>query len=289
MQKTLSRRTILIILAAFGLARFSAAAEETPPLSTKISDWKGFEKHSFELDGDPAFVVVPKDASPGKPWIWRTSFPNFHPEVDLELVRNGFHIGHLDVVRMLGSDSSLDKMDAFYERVRTHWGLAEKPALEPCSRGGLHAYRYTARHPDRVACIFGDVPVMDLKSWPLKWPASKAQIGNALKFYGFKSTDELQAFRGNPLDQLGPIAAAKIPIRHVICLTDQVVPPEENTLEAQRRLRKLGHDMELVIIEDSDRANGHHFDMIEVAESVRFVMKHAGASANAKEALPPGR
>ena len=116
---------------------------------------------------------------------------------------------------------------------------------------------------------------MDLKSWPLGWAASKQQVKDAIRFYGFKSEAELKAFKGNPLDLLAPIAKAKIPIRHVICLNDKVVPPEENTLEAQRRLKALGHDMELVIIEESDKANGHHFTMPKVFESARFVMQHA--------------
>jgi hypothetical protein len=33
---------------------------------------------------------VPQETAPGKPWVWRTSFPDFHAEVDLELVKGGF-------------------------------------------------------------------------------------------------------------------------------------------------------------------------------------------------------
>lgn len=249
--------------------------EPVDQLATTASNWHGYQKQSFVLDGDPAFVVVPKVAASGKPWVWRTSFPDFHAEVDIELVRNGFHIGFLNVVQALGSDASLDKMDRFYDQVRSHWGLSARPALEPCSRGGLHAYRYAARHPQRIACILGDVPVMDLKSWPMKWPDSKPQIQDALQHYGFRSEQELLAFRGNPIDLLEPIAAAKIPLRHVICLTDKVVPPEENSLEAKRRLVALGHDMELEILADSAQLHGHHFPYPNVFGSVRFVMKHA--------------
>jgi lysophospholipase L1-like esterase len=253
------------------------------PLVTTASDWKGFQKLSFFLEDDPAHVVVPKIAASGKPWIWRTSFPDFHAEVDLELVRNGFHIGFLNVVQELGSDASLDKMDRFYELVRTQWGLAMKPALEPCSRGGLHAYRYAARNPQRIACILGDTPVMDLKSWPMKWPESKQQIQDAMRYYGFKSERELMEFRGNPIDLLEPIAATRIPLRHVICLTDQIVPPEQNTLEAQRRLVALGHDIELEIVDDSNELHGHHFPYPNVFKSVRFVMKHATVRPNGNE------
>jgi sialidase-1 len=245
------------------------------PVATEASNWQGYQKQSFTLAGHPAFVVEPKIAAPGKPWIWRTSFPDFHSEVDQELVYNGFHIGFVNVVTMLGADSSLDIMDQFYAQLRSQWGLAERPALEPCSRGGLHAYRYAARHPQRIACIFGDVPVMDLKSWPLGWPGAKQQVTDAMKYYGFQSEAELKAFTGNPVDLLAPLAKAKIPLRHAICLNDKVVPPEQNTLEAKRRLEKLGHDMELVVVETSDKANGHHFAMPQVFESARFVMQHA--------------
>lgn len=268
-------RTVLLCC-CFLLSNFSSVAgQELANVEVKQSDWHGFKKQSFVLDGKPAFVVVPKTVAAGKPWIWRTSFPDFHSEVDRELVRNGYHIGFLNVVSELGSDGSLDKMDRFYDLVRSQWGLAEKPALEPCSRGGLHAYRYAARHPNRIACILGDVPVMDLKSWPVKWPDSKQQIQDAIQHYEFSSVDELMAFEGNPIDLLEPIAAAKLPLRHVICLTDKVVPPEENSLEAKRRLVALGHDLELAIVEDSEQLHGHHFPYPEVFESVRFVMQHS--------------
>ncbi len=253
----------------------SGAWAEDAPLKLAKSDWHGFEKQSFRLAGHSAFVVVPKIPAPGNPWIWRTSFPDFHSEVDRELAHNGFHIGFIDVVKMLGSDSSLDVMDQYYTLVRSRWKLAERPALYPCSRGGLHAYRYAARHPERVACIFGDVPVMDLKSWPLGWKDSKQQVKDAMQFYGFASVEELKAWKGNPLDLLEPIANAKIPLRHAVCLNDAVVPPKQNSIAAKQRLQELGHDLDLVVVEHSDLLHGHHFPMPEVFESSRFVMQHA--------------
>ena len=70
-------------------------------------------------------------------------------------------------------------------------------------------------------------------------------------------------------------AKAKIPIRHVISLNDQVVPPEENTLEAQRRLNALQWDLELVTIKEGNACRGHQFPLTTVEESTRFIMKHA--------------
>ena len=244
-------------------------------IATQSSDWNDGQKQSFTVDGYPAYIVVPKIAAPGKPWVWRTSFPDFHAEIDMELLRNGYHIGYLEVVNLLGSDTALDLMDRFYAQARLQWSLAATMALEPCSRGGLHAYRYAARHPERVACIYADTPVMDFKSWPRKQFDGQGDWALILKSYGFANEQAALAFNGNPLDVLAPIAKSKIPLRHVISLNDTLVPPEENTLEAQRRLRKLGHNLEIVTVKEGNACSGHHFPLPEVFESTHFIMKHA--------------
>ncbi len=270
--------TTLVLLALISGSHAGTNTTEVAPnpVSVQVSDWNGYQKQSFVINGHGAYVVVPKIAAPGKPWVWRTSFPDYMPVVDLELVRNGWHIGYIEILDLLGADTALDLMDQYYTQVRTQWGLAEKMTLEPCSRGGLPAYRYAARHPERVACIYGDVPVMDFKSWPYRWAQDKAaQWPKILQDYGFRNDAEAMAYTGNPIDQLAAIAKAKIPIRHVICLNDQVVPPEQNTLEAKRRLQGLGSDLEVVSVKESNEFWGHHFPYPDVFGSVRFIMDHA--------------
>ena len=266
-------------LAALGMAvvlcglfpRVSVFGEEPAP----TVQWNGYARKIFSIADHACFVTEPKIAAPGRPWVWRTSFPDFHAEVDLELLRSGWHVGHIDCLDMLGCDASLDLMDRFYDQVTKDRGLGARPALEAVSRGGLHAYRYAARRPERVACIYTDTPVMDLKSWPRKWQGSQKEWGDALRWYGFKSDGEAMAFTGNPVDLLEKLATAKIPLRHVISLTDQVVPPEENTLEARRRLQKLGWDMDVVTVKEGTKeSNGHHFPLPEAFLSARFMMKH---------------
>lgn len=240
-----------------------------------VSDWQGYRKTSFTLQDHPAFIVEPRIAAPGRPWVWRTSFPDFHAEVDLELLHNGWHVAYIDCVDMLGSDPALDLMDQFYDELRAKWELGPKPALEGVSRGGLHAYRYAARHPQRIACIYADTPVMDLKSWPGKQPQAAQQWKDALKYYGFPSDAEALAYKGNPLDLLSAIARAKLPLRHVISLNDKIVPPEENTLEASRRLNALGWEMDVVRVQaGTPESGGHHFPLPEVFASARFIMAH---------------
>jgi alpha-L-fucosidase 2 len=244
-------------------------------LSGAAAEWQGFTRTPISLDGHAGFVTQPKEAAPGRPWIWRTSFPDYHREVDLALLRRGFHVGYLNVVNLLGCDAALDSMDRFHYRVTKEFGFAERPALYAVSRGGLHAYRYAARRPERIACIYADVPVMSLASWPLGADAAQP-LQDALKHYGFADEAALQRFKGNPIDLLEPIAKARLPLRHIISLNDRVVPPEQNTLEAQRRLRALGHDLEIVTIaEGTEKSKGHQFPDTAVEPTVEWIVRHA--------------
>ena len=182
-------------------------------------------------------MVVPKDAAEGNPWVWRARFPGYHAEADVLLLERGLHIAFIDTNGLLGSLRALKHWDAFYELMTGTHGLAKKPALEAVSRGGLFAYRWATKHPDRVACIYADTPVCDIKSWPLgqgKGVGSEGTWKTLLAEYGF-TQDEALAFKENPIDVLAPIAAAKIPLLHIVSLTDVVVPPEENTLVLAKR------------------------------------------------------
>lgn len=268
----------ICLTAALVLLTSALLAEDT------TTDWNGFRRLNFAVEGRACFITQPALAAPGRPWVWRTSFPDFHPEVDLELLREGWAVGYLECLELLGSDAALDLMDRFYDHVTGPRGLARRPALEAVSRGGLHAYRYAARHPDRIACLYADTPVMDLKSWPLGWPGSSKETADALKYYGFQDEAALRAYRGNPVDVLAPVAKAKLPLRHVISLNDRVVPPGQNTFEAQRRLAELGHAMEIVTVQEGTaESQGHHFPTPEAFASARFIMRHSGVLPGDRE------
>ena len=271
-------RALRLLSVCLGVAAALPGAEPPAAPAAAVRNWKELPRQAVTIEGRAGFVVAPATPAAGRPWVWRTSFPGFHAEIDERLVARGYHVAYLDVLAMLGSDRALDLMDRFYAQVRADFGLAEKAALEAVSRGGLHAYRYAARHPGRIACLYADTPVMTLASWPLQAANARKQVQEAMEHYGFKSEDELRAFRGNPLDLLAPIARAKIPLRHVISLNDTVVPPEANTLEARRRLRALGWDIDLVTVAEGTAASqGHHFPLPQAEESAAFIMRHTGA------------
>ena len=76
------------------------------------------------------------------------------PIADLALMQRGYHIGYTEIKDLLVAETALDLVDEFYSRVQMQWRLAGKVAMETCSRGGLAASRYAARHPERIDCLW---------------------------------------------------------------------------------------------------------------------------------------
>ena len=105
----------------------------------------------------------------------------------------------------------------------------------------------------------------------MSWEPSAGNWTKLKEYYGFKTDEEAIAYQGNPIDNLAPIAKAKIPLRHVISLTDEhdtkIVPNDKNTLKAQRLLKQMGHDIDVVVTPEGMKAP-YVFD----SESVRFIL-----------------
>lgn len=211
-------------------------------ISTKASDWNGFQRLDFKIDGRSALLVVPKGAAPGKPWIWRTEFFGHEPQADIALLGKGFHLTYIDMQNLYGAPVSMEVMDRYFEQVTQRHGLSSKPVLEGMSRGGLFAFNWAAHRPQNVAGLYVDAPVCDFKSWPGgkgSGPGSPADWQRLLKVYGL-SEEQALAYAHNPVDELEPLAKAGIPILAVIGAADEVVPVSENIDIVEKRYQALG-------------------------------------------------
>lgn len=171
-------------------------------------DWRGIMKnfHGYEMmDGINKLsfkVVSPRVAAKGKPWIWRARFWGHQPQFDIQMLELGYHIVYCDVADLFGAPSAVARWDECY-KLTQEWGLAPKPVLEGMSRGGLIIHNWAVANPDKVAGIIGDNCVMDFKSWPAGFGASKGSSGDWKKCkaaYGFKTDDQAKTYLQNPVD-----------------------------------------------------------------------------------------
>ncbi len=272
---------LTVLLSTFCGQQLMAA--DPPSLPGTRSDWNGFDRYDFEVDGKPVLVVAPKSPAEGRPWVWHGEFFGHKPAPDIALLQRGFHIVYMSVPDMLGCPEAVQHWNAFYQVLTEQYGLAKKVALVGLSRGGLYCYNWAAANPQQVACIYGDAPVCDFKSWPGgkgKGPGSPRDWTLVRERYGFRSDEEAAAYDKNPVDNLQPLAQAKVPLLHVYGDADEVVPWEENTGVVAQRYRQLGGDITLI----AKPGVGHHpHGLDDSTPIVEFIVKHAACSASSAE------
>ena len=241
----------------------------------KKIDFQGFECRQIQVDGCDVNIVLPREAAQGRPWIWRAEFFGAFPQLDVALLQRGFFLVYIKVGNTFGCPSALKHCDVLYTELTTKHGFSRKPVLEGLSRGGLYIYNWAATHTDCVGCLVGDAPVCDFKSWPGGKGKGKGSAGDwqkLIKDYEFKSEAEALAYGKNPIDNLEPLAKARIPIIHVYGDADDIVPWDENTKLIAERYNKLGGMIELI---NKPGVKHHPHGLQDPTPMVEFILKHS--------------
>jgi lysophospholipase L1-like esterase/pimeloyl-ACP methyl ester carboxylesterase len=238
-------------------------------------DWNGYAKHEINIANKLVTLIVPKSPASGKPWVWHGEFFGHKPAPDIALLGKGFHIVSMKIPDMLGCPEAVKLWDECYAELTGTYGLGKKPALVGLSRGGLYCYNWAIANPKQVSCIYGDAPVCDFKSWPGgkgKGKGDPRNWGFVQKLWGFQSEAEALAYKGNPVDNLAPLAKAGVPLLHVFGDADDVVPWEENTGLIETRYKAFGGNIKLI----RKPGVGHHPHGLEDSTPiVEFIEKHA--------------
>ena len=268
-----STRLIVFSVAMVFVAAAGARAEtasQNDGLAIKKSNWNSFERLDFTVADRACLLIVPKQTAPGRPWIWRTEFFGHEPQADLALLARGWHVACMDAKNMYGAPKALALFGQFYAHVVVHYGLAKRVVLEGFSRGGLYAFNFAATHPNRVAALYLDAPVLDIRSWPGSKRESK-EWRECLEAYGL-TEETLVGFKGNPIDRIDGVARAGVPIIAVCGGADSLVPMAENTSVLEKRYRELGGTIEVIVKPGGEH---HPHSLVDPAPIVDFMIKNA--------------
>jgi pimeloyl-ACP methyl ester carboxylesterase len=206
-----------------------------------------------------AYIVRPSGkVDPQGRWVWIFPFwlgindghGRLHHQLYVEkYLAAGFSVAGIDVGTSCGSPAAAEVCNQFYEKLRAEYGLHRRARLEVQSNGGLIGYAWAFRHPGCVDRIGGICPVTDFRTWP---PPGLASVLSAPeKGLGYNLTlDQLTARQAefNPIDNLAPLAEAKVKILHIHGDKDELVPMSANSTELARRHRALGGSAEVVVI-----------------------------------------
>src|SRR5262245_17857039 len=272
----------LIVLAVTTSPSVAAGAK---PFPGTRGTWNGFAKYEFTVGGLKATAVVPAKPLPGRPWLWRGEFFGAFATADAALVKEGWHLIYLNVPDLFGSPKAVAKWDRLYAVLTKEHGLHPTPGLIGLSRGGLYSLNWAAAHPDRTLAVYLDNAVCDFKSWPGGKPlslgsgeGSRSEWKKLLAAYDFKTDAEAIAYKLNTVDNLAPLAKAKVPRLLVYGDSDTAVPHAENSGLVYARYKALGGPVERVV----KPGQGHHpHGLTDVRPVVSFFKAARAADAGA--------
>lgn len=221
-----------------------------------VSSYYGYECADFTFNGHKAKIVKPRRVAEGKPWIWNARFWNVEPQTEIALLDRGFHVVYCDVAELFGNDEALNTWNKFYGLLQKA-GLSKTACLEGFSRGGVYAYNWAAQNPGKVACVYVDAPVLDVKSWPGGKGSAKGSASDWEAFkkdYGYTSDEQALTFKGNPIDKIPQIVHGGYPMLHVVGDADSLVPVSENTAIFEKQV--LARNGNITVIHKP--GVGHH-------------------------------
>jgi lysophospholipase L1-like esterase/pimeloyl-ACP methyl ester carboxylesterase len=217
-------------------------------LPINISSFYGYRCANFMLDGRECKVVRPRRPATGHPWVWRARFWGHEPQADIALLERGFHIVYSDVAELFGNQEAISRWNSFYSILQKA-GLAKKTVLEGMSRGAVYSLNWAAANPDKVSAVYVDNPVLDLKSWPGgqgKAASAKKELELFKADYGLTDDRDIQQFAGSPIDKTVQIVGGGFPILILCADADETVPPEENTLIFEQKIKALNGNITII-------------------------------------------
>lgn len=174
----------------------------------------------FSLEGVEGLVTViaPEKPAAGNPWIFRCDQPDGNSAVDLGLLARGFHIVVAPIA--YNADGPLfDQWSIAYNYLVSK-GFAAHPVVAGREGATGEVYAWAIENPDKIAGIYGENPILR---------SSLAKI--------------------QPLDNLKPLAEAKVPILHACGSLD----PNLKTQTGEAKKRYAG---KMTVIIDAGR--GHY-------------------------------
>ena len=217
----------------------------------------GIQAESLEIDGKPAFILLPPEAKRQTPQPWIMYAPALHAYPDeheawmhRQFVDAGIAVAGIDAGEAYGSPQGRAACSALYDELVKKRGFAPQPCLLGRSRGGLWVTNWAVDNPDKVAAIAGIYPVFDLRAYPALEKAAPAYE---------LSVDELQSQLDlhNPVARIAPLIKARTPMFMVHGDVDEVVPLETNSaaLADKFKAADAGDCVTIKVI----KGQGHNF------------------------------
>lgn len=237
--------------------------------------WNGFQQERFEFEGREAILVFPEHADEGKHWSLKTEYWNAFPETEIALLRKGFHVAYLKNKTRFATKEDCDAKARFAVFLHEKYGLNEKCVPIGMSCGGAHAVSFAGTHPDKVACMFIDAPVLNFCDYPGRLGNEECERTWGREFveaYPGITRAQLLKFPYHPMNYIPVLKENKIPIIMLYGTEDATVLYQQNG-----KLMEMEYEGTENLLKVVPRiAQGHHPHGIpwNCSVIVEFILEH---------------
>ena len=271
----MTRTLVNLLVLVLAVGSVAAAAEPAKKLL--------LPGESLVVQDRPAFILLPPEEKRQKPQPWilyaptLPGLPDDHEKwMHEQFVAAGVAVAGIDIGESYGSPKGRELFTALYTELTEKRGFAERPCLLGRSRGGLWVTSWAIENPNRIAGIVGIYPVFDFRTYP--------GLDKAAPAYGLTRQElETRQAEFNPIERIGVLAKAKIPVALIHGDVDKVVPLKENSAEFVQRYKAAGAEslVKLIVVE----GQGHNFfeGFFRSQELVDFGIAQARAGAMDKK------
>ncbi len=269
-------------LVVFSLLVARLGAEDTPaarPVKNLI-----LPGESFLIEGRPSFIFLPPEEKRQRPQPWimyaptLASCPDRHEKwMHEQFLAAGVAVAGIDAGEAYGSPRGQQLMTALYTHLTGKRGFASKTCLLGRSRGGLWVSSWAIANPKKVAGIAGIYPVFDLRTYP--------GLAKAAPAYGM-TKEELEAslMKHNPIERIGVLASAKVPVCIIHGDSDRVVPLKENSSTLAERYKQAGAGDAVTLIVAEGQGHNYWEGFFHCQSLVDFAIQRAKAGASPTKA-----
>ncbi|MDR3217387.1 MAG: glycoside hydrolase N-terminal domain-containing protein [Dysgonamonadaceae bacterium] len=215
----------------------------------KVGNFAGYESATFTLKSRECKVVKPKKTASNHPWIWRARFFAHEPQTDIALLERGYHLVYCDQAERMGNKQCVEEWDAFYKLLHDG-GLNSKVALEGMSRGGVYVFNWAAANPDKVAAVYVDNPLLDIKAMyygPNGEEKPENEISTGInKNYGI-TREQIKNFKDSPIDKIDAIVKGGYPMLILCAELDEAAVNSQNTFPFEKKIKENGGDITVIL------------------------------------------
>ena len=192
------------------------------------NQWNGYRQLTFQFEDHEAILVVPKEPTQDKRWLFKTEYFGAFPDFEIEMLGRGYYLAHVKNTTRWCLPEDTQRQVRFANFLHTEFGLHEKFVTVGMSCGGMQAIYLAAAAPEKVALCYVDAPVMNFLSCPYGLGAGYGS--NYKQFFAHRglSIADLINYRYHPIDCVPKLIKNRVPVFLICGESDHIVPYAEN-------------------------------------------------------------